>query len=96
VVLGKRLRDEEVKGWLEFRLQFLNSHELVCHYCGKQDLLIEVPTNSKSDLAKLATIDHKKPVSKGGGVYDTDNCVVSCYPCNQKKGDNENFNLGRH
>jgi 5-methylcytosine-specific restriction endonuclease McrA len=44
-----------------------------CQYCGKY---------SKYGL----TIDHIIPRSKGGDT-SYENCVASCQPCNQKKGD---------
>lgn len=96
VLLEKDLADSEVSEWLEFRLKFLNSHELICHYCGRDNLKLEVDVTKRAELKELATIDHVVPISKGGAIYDEDNCVVACFPCNQKKGDRENFNPGRH
>lgn len=96
VLLLKRLGREELDKWFEFRLQFLNSHDLVCHYCGKTGLKIEVDITKKSELKFLATIDHVVPISKGGAQFDPDNYVVACFNCNQKKGDNENFDFRRY
>lgn len=45
-----------------------------CQYCGKYP--------KKADR----TIDHIIPVSRGGKTT-WDNCVLSCLPCNTKKGD---------
>jgi len=59
---------------------------LKCHYCTNKNLKIQwdnyyIPPNQK------ATIDHILPISKGGGVYDKMNIVVSCEECNRKKSD---------
>jgi len=96
VLPEKELADREISEWLEFRLKFLNSHELTCHYCSKANLKLEVDITKKAELKELATIDHVIPISKGGDMYDENNCVVACFPCNQKKGDRENFNPGRY
>jgi 5-methylcytosine-specific restriction endonuclease McrA len=45
-----------------------------CCYCGKK-----FPT-------KLLTLDHVLPRSRGGKT-EWDNIVLSCYPCNTRKGD---------
>lgn len=51
----------------------------LCFHCGKiTELTIE-----RHDLQ--ATRDHFIPRSKGGG--DAENIVLSCYRCNQDKGD---------
>ena len=42
----------------------------LCHYCG---------------ITKGKTVDHKIPVAKGGTNH-IDNLVLSCGPCNSKKG----------
>lgn len=55
--------------------------KLTCIYCGKDHL-----DAFTKDLNFLATVDHVIPVSKGGRIYDESNFVVSCYQCNQKKG----------
>lgn len=89
VLLTKQLRDQEIEDWLKFRDDFLNDNELICHYCGKKNLLKEVDMTNKSELSILATIDHVKPLSKGGHKFEKSNCVVSCFPCNHKKGNNE-------
>lgn len=95
VLLTKKLREEELKLWLDFREEFLNARELKCHYCGKDNLQIEVDMTDKEQLKYLATIDHVIPLSKGGKMFDPNNCVVACFNCNRKKGNHENFNLGR-
>jgi 5-methylcytosine-specific restriction endonuclease McrA len=96
VLLVKELREQEIKTWLEFRLQFLGSRKLICHYCGKEGLQIDADPSKREELKVLATVDHVIPISKGGAMYDENNCVVACFSCNQKKGNNENFNTGRH
>ncbi len=55
-----------------------------CHYCGKK-------VHSETYPGR-ATVDHKKPLVKGG-TNDFDNLVTACEKCNSKKGelDYENF-----
>lgn len=43
--------------------------------------------SDKKLLEELATIDHIKPISKGGKRYERDNCMIVCFPCNQRKAD---------
>jgi 5-methylcytosine-specific restriction endonuclease McrA len=75
--------------WEVFRNAFFDTFEsLVCVYCGKGGLVREIPDSTdKGMLSILATIDHIIPVSYGGSRYDPLNCLVSCYPCNNKKRD---------
>lgn len=58
------------------RVPFTKKNVLVrdrytCAYCGGRP--------------KALTIDHIKPVSRGGKT-DFDNCVACCRPCNNRKG----------
>lgn len=73
--------------WLDFRRKYLTELKkkngtIKCHYCPKDNLQIET-----KDKARLATIDHVHPVSKGGALFDLDNLVPACYSCNMNKGD---------
>jgi 5-methylcytosine-specific restriction endonuclease McrA len=92
VLLARWLRKEEVGQWLEFRRALLTRKlaeegDLVCRYCGRKGLAIEVPDAvTKAEMRHLATLDHVVPRSKGG-TDDESNLVVACYPCNQRKGD---------
>lgn len=52
-----------------------NNNEHICYYCGKH-------INSPGDL----TVDHKKPVSRGGKTIKT-NLVIACLHCNWEKDD---------
>jgi len=59
--------------------KFLISLEKYCHYCGFR---------FHDDIgpgSRLVTIDHKIPLSRGGGE-DIENKVVCCMPCNVEKG----------
>lgn len=56
----------------------LEVHPPTCRYCG-----------SRTNL----TLDHVKPVSKGG-KFTWDNMVTACMSCNGKKGDNSLKQLG--
>lgn len=65
-----------------------NGGKLVCHYCGKRGLKRTVRQGDRLALS-LATIDHVKPLSNGGPRYKLGNLVVACWPCNEKKGDDD-------
>lgn len=59
-----------------------------CHYCKKSltpifDTSIPVPREDPN----RPTIDHVRPVSKGGPTHDITNQVLSCADCNEQKGD---------
>jgi len=93
VLLTKQLKPRKQKWevWLEFRDVLIDEElkehgELFCRYCGKRNLVRESPFK---DPDNLATIDHIKPLSKGGKRYDKSNCAIACLPCNKKKADNE-------
>ena len=61
--------------------------DLYCEYCGKEELVIYewYEDLNKSDVA---TVDHFYPKSKYRHLErDTDNFIVSCYDCNNKKKD---------
>ena len=94
MLLKRRLKKAEVDAWLAFRAKFLaykraEVGDLVCHYCGRKNLVEEMPMDApKAQLVGLATIDHVKPRSKGGND-EYSNLVVACFPCNQRKADNE-------
>jgi len=89
-----RLKDQypkEWENWLAFRMLFLTALEtmegsLKCHYCGA-DNLHKVTDGVQPQYQ--ATIDHVKPLAKGGGKYDITNLVVACRPCNAKKADKD-------
>jgi 5-methylcytosine-specific restriction endonuclease McrA len=73
--------------WLTYRKRVLqdfrqNAGDLVCHYCGKENLL----ANTRN-LKRIATLDHVHPKSKGGAEFSKENLVVACNDCNQKKKD---------
>lgn len=73
--------------WMGFRSKWLGRQRkefgiLKCFYCNKQDLKIET---KKTEM--LATIDHWKPVARGGGMFDEQNLRVACNKCNQAKAD---------
>lgn len=89
VLLTKDLRDQELEKWLAFREELLDEKGCACYYCGKKNLQREVDMTNKEELKILATIDHVMPLSKGGSRFDKSNCVVACFPCNQKKGNDE-------
>ena len=95
VLLTRKLKEQERMLQVAFRSCFLEKEQsrigtLRCHYCGREDLVSDVPMNaSKAEMRNLATIDHVVPISKGGPERDEGNVVVACYPCNQRKGDSD-------
>ena len=91
VLLLRGYKMAEVAKWLKFREDVLDKFEkkhgkVFCEYCGRDDLVREMPEGVKKS-ARLVTIDHVVPLSKGGGKYDRDNLKIACFTCNQKKGD---------
>src|SRR5271154_5173579 len=71
VLLTKKLapRPTRYRDWLKYRKwyirQYLRTHkQLTCHYCGKGPL--KKQSYSDNDLA---TLDHVKPISKGGSKF---------------------------
>lgn len=81
--------------WLTFRnrllrrIQKANKGKLICHYC-QNDLIanFNIPHVKKS---RKATLDHVRPLAKGGHRFDANNLVVACSKCNGEKGDKMNF-----
>lgn len=85
MLLKSQLSEAEREEWLSFRDKFLNERGLVCEYCGKAGLTKEVVPGL--GFFFLATVDHVKPVSKGGALYNPANLKVACHPCNKSKKD---------
>lgn len=74
----------------EFKKQNLKNGAK-CFYCGET-----VYTNVKRRQPNFATIDHKRPLCRGGREDVFNNYAVSCNKCNVTKGDleAEAFNPG--
>lgn len=53
-----------------------------CAYCQ-----CDVIAGEHTSHPEAASIDHIKPKSKGGAVYDPKNWVTCCAQCNSRKGD---------
>jgi 5-methylcytosine-specific restriction endonuclease McrA len=91
VLLTKKLAPKPYgfKVWLKYRSWFLREHMrkhkvLNCFYCGHG------PLKKQSDFTdELATLDHVKPLSKGGERFHSSNLVVACYRCNSRKKDKD-------
>ena len=92
VLLTRSLEVQERAHWVSFRNNVLARQKaqhghLWCYYCGRKGLIAELPDDAtRADLKSLATLDHVVPRSQGGAEYDERNVVVSCHPCNQRKG----------
>lgn len=61
--------------WEKLRLRILNRDKF-CLIC-----------MSKNIVTIADTVDHIKPVSKGGGFWDEANLQGCCKPCNNRKKD---------
>lgn len=60
-----------------------------CHYCGCA--IHREPSKVNSiKKPKQATVDHMKPLGKGG-ADNVQNMVLACRPCNDEKGDMDYF-----
>lgn len=89
VLLTKKLAPRPVgyREWLRYRKWYIREHfrkhkVLECFYCGKGPLKKQTDHNDQ-----LATLDHVKPLSKGGERFHSSNLVVACYSCNSRKRD---------
>ena len=80
---------QELQQWFIFKRNFFAKRKpLTCHYCGKSGLRARGSHHENGNsLGTLATVDHVIPTSKGGAKIDESNCVVACFRCNQRKGD---------
>lgn len=88
VLLTKKLAPRPIsyKTWLKYRKHLLKKMQrevgvLRCFYCHKGPLKAHT-----DDDNELATLDHVKPLSKGGERFHSSNIVVACYRCNSRKG----------
>jgi len=83
VLLIEDLQLTQLNEYLVFKETFFSKFDtLTCFWCGKENLQIET-----SDIDVLATIDHKKVVSQGGDLMNEENCLVSCFRCNNNRKD---------
>lgn len=58
--------------------------DLVCTYCGRPHLIIELE-NMRIPHRIKATIDHIDPLSNGVDFFDEKNIAVACGKCNSTK-----------
>src|SRR5690606_22564377 len=56
--------------WRRVKARVLRRDRHLCFYCG----------------GHATTVDHVRPVSRGGDPFDERNLVASCVPCNLRKG----------
>ena len=89
VRLTKKLAPKPVgyKVWLKYRRWYIRQHikrhkKLECFYCGKGPL-----KKQSNDHNNIATLDHVKPLSKGGNRFHSSNIVIACHSCNSRKKD---------
>jgi hypothetical protein len=74
----KRRPDLYTAAWRALRLEVLKARGTVCEYCGR-------------DCSDDPTVDHVRPVVAGVDPYDRANLMVSCRPCNSRKGGHEGW-----
>lgn len=74
---GEDLSMAELKRLHFIKRQLINSGGAICGVCGK-------PITDMKDC----TIDHIKPLSKGG-MTTIENCQLAHFKCNQLKGNKE-------
>lgn len=60
-----------------------------CFYCGK----ICIISNSTTREENTATIDHIISRKNGGHATDRNNCVLSCWKCNNEKAEKDAFSF---
>lgn len=89
VLLTKQLAPKRTgyRVWLKYRRWYIREHLrrhkcLMCHYCRKGPL-----RKQSDDENNLATLDHVKPISKGGDRFHSSNIVIACFSCNSRKKD---------
>ena len=83
VLLVKDFELSQLNEYLTFKHNFFSKFlTLTCYWCDKESL--QEYTN---DLDILATIDHIKVVSQGGELMNEENCLVSCFRCNNNRKD---------
>jgi 5-methylcytosine-specific restriction endonuclease McrA len=88
LLLRQELTVSSILPWLIYREDFLDQFEvLTCCKCGESHLKKKIDDNKdKEQLKILATVDHIKPLSKGGKKFSYDNMQVMCHNCNNRKG----------
>lgn len=59
--------------WKRLRISIIEDRGAFCEYCG-------------CDCSSDPTVDHVRPVSRGGELFEPSNLVVACRPCNSRKG----------
>lgn len=82
----------ERRVWLTFRNRLLNrmiksKGQLDCFYCGRENLTANYNNPFKNFYGGRATLDHFKPLAKGGLKYTESNLVCACDKCNNLKAD---------
>lgn len=88
--------------WKKVRNYVLEQSDWTCNWCGltreerKDQRWKEIEEKhgeefmesyGKPNVDDYFEVDHIKPVSKGGKVFDLDNLQVLCQKCNRKKSD---------
>mmetsp|Transcript_2261 Transcript_2261/g.4801 ORF Transcript_2261/g.4801 Transcript_2261/m.4801 type:complete len:98 (+) Transcript_2261:89-382(+) len=74
---------ERNNAFLRDQLEKSGGCYLVCHYCCRGVRMVHWSANYNG--LDLATADHVIPLSRGGPDLPS-NLVISCRPCNMKKG----------
>ena len=73
---------QELYNWKNVRAKVLERDGYECQRCGKNREKLGEDFNES-----LFHVDHKKPVSEGGAMFDPSNLQVLCKSCNLEKSD---------
>lgn len=63
-----------------------------CYYCGKKMKQFYYVDGKATH--ETSTIDHKKPLARGG-KHERENMVAACFECNNKKADKNYIKIGK-
>ena len=75
-------RELSHRRWQDFRRRVLEHYPPVCHLCGKA-----IDLTLPGTVPQGPTVDHVVPRSKGGRVFDLNNCRPAHKSCNSGKKD---------
>lgn len=80
----RRIFERHRKAGMEERVRWkserMRTESAQCHWCHKP-----LSANAEPGAANAPTVDHKIPLALGGGDRPN-NWVLSCYPCNHRRG----------
>jgi len=66
----------------DYRENLFHKQGGMCAYCHRKMFLVVTEGNPRR-----ATLDHRRPISRGGQLSDIYNLCLACFRCNQVKSD---------